>query len=85
MLENNDILLPHKTCIREDWILNPHTEDYETGKFFFFTMEDALLYAKKEYVAYSKNVSILEMDIDENSIFPYLAYGVYYYYDYDEK
>lgn len=77
LIEKNDILFPHKTCKVEEWILNPHPEDYETGKFFFFTIEDAFLYIKETKLAYDKEVSILELDIDDNLVLPYLCYGIY--------
>ncbi len=83
LIEKNDILFPHKTCKVEEWILFPHTEDYETGKFFFFTIEDAFLYIKETKLANDKEVSILEMDIDESLVLPYLAYGIYCDGDFD--
>ena len=60
-----------------------HPEDYRTGKFFFFTLDDAMLYAQKIYAYYFKESSILELEIDEKDIARYLAYGVYYHSDYD--
>ena len=83
LLENGDTLKPHKTCKVPDWILNQHPEDYETGKYFFFELEDVLKYAKETYGS-SKECSLLEIDIDENLILPYLGYGVYCYPDYEE-
>ena len=85
LLKKNDILFPHNTCKRKEWILKPHPEDYETGKFFFFTMEDALLYAKEQYIAWHKKAAILEMNVDEKHVLPYLAYGIYTHPDYDKN
>ena len=83
LLENNDTLKPHKTCKVPHWILNQHPEDYETGKYFFFELEDVLKYAKETYGS-SKACSLLEICIDESFILPYLGFGVYCYPDYEE-
>lgn len=83
----NSTFYKHETCHREDWILNPHPEDYNSGKFFFFTMEDTLMYASQVYshLSFENLITIMKLDIDESVILPYLAYGIYYYKDFNSK
>jgi len=84
LLDNNDILFEHKTVLRKDWIVFDHEEDYRTGKFFFFTIEDACVFLRYAGL-YNLNDSIIEMDIDEREAFKYIGFGVYCYGDYDMK
>ena len=84
LLENGNTLKQHKTCKVPHWILNQHPEDYETGKYFFFELEDVLKYAKETYGS-SKACSLLEICIDESFILPYLGFGVYCYADYENN
>lgn len=84
LLENNSIFLKHKTCKNEGGILFPHPEDYETGKFFFLSFEDALNFGKYTYTYFLKSFSIIELDIDENIVYKYIGYGVYNYTDYTD-
>ena len=83
LLENGDTLKPHKTCKVPHWILNQHPEDYETGKYFFFELEDVLKYAKETYGS-SKECALLEINVDESLILDYLGFGVYCYADYED-
>ena len=39
LLDNNDILLEHKTVKRKDWLMFEHEEDYATGKFSFLLLK----------------------------------------------
>lgn len=84
LLESKNILKQHETCKVPRWILNPHPEDYQTGKYFFFELEDVLKYAKETYGS-RKACYLLEINIDASLIFPYLGYGVYCYADYEES
>lgn len=83
LLESGNTLKPHKTCKVPHWILNQHPEDYETGKYFFFELQDVLKYAKETYGS-SKECALLEINIDESLILPYLGFGVYCYADYED-
>lgn len=85
LLENNNTIFKHKTCIDTDWILYPHIEDYETGKFFFFEIQDALKFAKEKYAFNNKDCSLLEVNINEDFILSYLGFGIYRYPDYDDR
>ena len=84
LVETKNTLYPHKTCIKQEWVLKPHKEDYNTGKFFFFTMEDALYYARQECYPYEYSSSILVMEIEDSKVLPYLGYGIYCYGDYNK-
>ena len=81
--EKNNILFEHKTCKCPEWLLNAHPENYRTGKYFFFKLEDACNYA-----VLSDNTRgtdpIIEIDIDENLAREHLGFGIYTYGDYDD-
>ncbi len=84
LIGTKNIFYPHKTCVKEEWVLKPHKEDYNTGKFFFFRMEDALYYARQECNPYEYSTSILVMEIEDSKVLPYLGYGIYCYEDYNK-
>jgi len=81
--KSNNICRSQHACQRPDWLLNSRPDDYETGKFFFFEIEDVLKFAREKY--FNKQCYLLELNIDKGLILPYLAYGVYVYPDYLES
>ena len=84
LLEGKDILFEHKTVLKEEWLMFEHEEDYNSGKFFFFTIEDANLFIRYRDV-YEFDSSIIEMDIDDKDAFRYIGCGKYSYGDFIES
>ena len=59
-LDNKNIFFEHKTVKRKDWLMFEYEEDYTTGKFFFFTIEDACVFIRYSD-GYKLDDSILEI------------------------
>ena len=74
------LLLEHHTVHSINFFMNPHPENEKHGKFFFFTLEDAVTFAKNmEDYHYDNN--ILEMEVDKQTAYEYLGVGCYNYVD----
>lgn len=82
LLNNNDILLEHKTVYKKDWLMFEHEEDYSTGKYFFFTIEDTCVFIRYSD-DYKLDDTIIEMEVDDKDAYRYLGFGAYYYGDHD--
>lgn len=82
LLNSNSLYYKHKTCLCSDWLLFQHSEDYDTGKYFFFTLEDTVNFTNHTDT-YDSNSIIIEINIDKETAYKYLAYGKYCYGDYN--
>jgi len=85
LINNKSIVSNRKTELDRNCILFPVKEICEYGKYFYFTLEDCLNYAHHIYSRYSIDSHILEINIDEKEIYKHLAFGRYFYADYNEK
>ncbi len=77
---NGNILLPHPTVKQDEGIIFPHEEDYKNGKYFFFNKEDAINF-KINQEGYKDSNLILELEIDDDLAYKYIAVGEYNYDD----
>lgn len=71
---------------RPERFLNTSRAYDQSGKFFFFHLDDAAFFCFA-FGGYETEDNILELDVDPKEIFPYLAMGTYRYLDesVDEK